>query len=159
MKVVWCCCCVHPSDDDDDAARGKDRENDNNRMNVGDPPHIHSQGQAGVQNPQQVYGGGGFVRGAGTMGDCVPYTHVDSNLRALAGQAEGFGRFSIGGMHGSLYCVTSLAGIFGYYATVLCIVSAGLVYWAIDIKAQTVTRILDDRWGGPSKPKQVPIGT
>lgn len=40
---------------------------------------------------------------------CLPYAHVDSNLRALAGQAEGFGRLAIGGLHGPLYHVTTLA--------------------------------------------------
>lgn len=44
------------------------------------------------------------------MDECVSYAHIDSNLRALASQAKGFGRFSIGGFHGSLYHVTSLAG-------------------------------------------------
>ncbi|XP_022767470.1 probable pectate lyase 4 isoform X2 [Durio zibethinus] len=39
----------------------------------------------------------------------LPYTNVDSGLRALAGQAEGFGRFAIGGLHGPLYHVTTLA--------------------------------------------------
>ncbi|PON72820.1 Pectate lyase [Parasponia andersonii] len=39
----------------------------------------------------------------------VPYSHVDSSLRALAAQAEGFGRFAIGGLHGPLYHVTTLA--------------------------------------------------
>ncbi|KAK7345643.1 hypothetical protein VNO77_16251 [Canavalia gladiata] len=39
----------------------------------------------------------------------LPYAHVDSTLRALAAQAEGFGRFAIGGLHGPLYHVTSLA--------------------------------------------------
>ncbi|PIM98040.1 Pectate lyase [Handroanthus impetiginosus] len=39
----------------------------------------------------------------------LPYGHVDFNLRALAGQAEGFGRFAVGGLHGAVYCVTSLA--------------------------------------------------
>ncbi|XP_041025614.1 probable pectate lyase 4 [Juglans microcarpa x Juglans regia] len=40
---------------------------------------------------------------------CLPYAHVDSSLRALAGQAEGFGRLAIGGLHGPLYHVTTLA--------------------------------------------------
>lgn len=40
----------------------------------------------------------------------LPYAHVDRSLRALAGQAEGFGRFAVGGLHGPLYCVTTLAG-------------------------------------------------
>ena len=40
----------------------------------------------------------------------LPYSHVDSCLRALASQAEGFGRCAIGGLHGPLYCVTTLAG-------------------------------------------------
>ncbi|GKV30090.1 hypothetical protein SLEP1_g38950 [Rubroshorea leprosula] len=39
----------------------------------------------------------------------LPYAHVDSSLRALAGQAEAFGRFAIGGLHGPLYPVTTLA--------------------------------------------------
>ncbi|KAA8516481.1 hypothetical protein F0562_017013 [Nyssa sinensis] len=39
----------------------------------------------------------------------LPYSHVDSSLRALAGQAEGFGHFAIGGLHGPLYHVTTLA--------------------------------------------------
>ncbi|XVE76305.1 hypothetical protein DITRI_Ditri12bG0161200 [Diplodiscus trichospermus] len=43
------------------------------------------------------------------MALCLPYTNVDSCLRALAGQAEGFGRFAIGGLHGPLYHVTTLA--------------------------------------------------
>ncbi|XP_044499684.1 probable pectate lyase 4 [Mangifera indica] len=38
----------------------------------------------------------------------LPYAQVDSSLRALASQAEGFGRFAIGGLHGPLYHVTSL---------------------------------------------------
>ncbi|XP_008783769.2 putative pectate lyase 21 [Phoenix dactylifera] len=38
-----------------------------------------------------------------------PYAHVDKSLRALAGQAEGFGRHAIGGLHGAPYHVTSLA--------------------------------------------------
>lgn len=46
------------------------------------------------------------------MGLSLPYAHVDSNLRALAGQAEGFGRCAIGGLHGPLYHVTTLAGFF-----------------------------------------------
>ncbi|KAE8706005.1 hypothetical protein F3Y22_tig00110410pilonHSYRG00047 [Hibiscus syriacus] len=43
------------------------------------------------------------------MAHSLPYVHVDSTLRALAGQAEGFGRFAIDGLHGSLYHVTTLA--------------------------------------------------
>lgn len=48
----------------------------------------------------------------------LPYTHVDSSLRALASQAQGFGRFAVGGLHGSIYHVTTLAGniyIYIYY--------------------------------------------
>ncbi|RRT50385.1 hypothetical protein BHE74_00024633 [Ensete ventricosum] len=44
------------------------------------------------------------------MGAKLPYAHVDARLRALAGQAEGFGRHAIGGLHGPVYHVTSLAG-------------------------------------------------
>ncbi|KAM7464106.1 hypothetical protein LguiA_032227 [Lonicera macranthoides] len=39
----------------------------------------------------------------------LPYAHCDSTLRALAAQAEGFGRFAVGGLHGPLYHVTTLA--------------------------------------------------
>ncbi|EHA8589375.1 putative 60S ribosomal protein L35 [Cocos nucifera] len=39
----------------------------------------------------------------------LPYAHVDGSLRALAGQAEGFGRHAIGGLNGSVFHVTSLA--------------------------------------------------
>lgn len=39
----------------------------------------------------------------------LPYAHVDSTLRGLAGQAEGFGRSAVGGLHGPLYRVTTLA--------------------------------------------------
>ncbi|KAL6616339.1 hypothetical protein ACP70R_038609 [Stipagrostis hirtigluma subsp. patula] len=38
----------------------------------------------------------------------LPYATVDSSLRALAGQAEGFGRHAIGGLHGDVYHVTTL---------------------------------------------------
>lgn len=40
----------------------------------------------------------------------LPYADADCSLRALAGRAEGFGRFAVGGLHGDLYVVTSLAG-------------------------------------------------
>ncbi|MQL93700.1 hypothetical protein Taro_026339 [Colocasia esculenta] len=40
----------------------------------------------------------------------LPYARVDGSLRALAGQAEGFGRCAIGGLHGPVYHVTTLAG-------------------------------------------------
>ncbi|XP_042448012.1 probable pectate lyase 4 isoform X2 [Zingiber officinale] len=38
----------------------------------------------------------------------LPYAEADDSLRALAGRAEGFGRFAIGGLNGDLYLVTSL---------------------------------------------------
>lgn len=41
----------------------------------------------------------------------LPYSQVDCNLRALAGQAEGFGRFAVGGLNGPLYHVTTLSGL------------------------------------------------
>ncbi|KAF3786382.1 putative pectate lyase 21 [Nymphaea thermarum] len=43
------------------------------------------------------------------QGMTLPYSQVDASLRALAGQAEGFGRFAVGGLHGAVYHVTSLA--------------------------------------------------
>ncbi|KAK8671670.1 hypothetical protein V6N13_038257 [Hibiscus sabdariffa] len=39
----------------------------------------------------------------------LPYADVDSTPRAIAGQAEGFGRFAVGGLHGPLFPVTSLS--------------------------------------------------
>ncbi|KAI4385700.1 hypothetical protein MLD38_003695 [Melastoma candidum] len=39
----------------------------------------------------------------------LPYSDVDFSLRAIAGRAEGFGRFAVGGLHGPLYHVTTLA--------------------------------------------------
>lgn len=48
--------------------------------------------------------------GNSDMGLRFPYGHGDRALRCLAGQAEGFGRFSVGGLHGAVYCVTTLEG-------------------------------------------------
>ncbi|KAJ0983947.1 hypothetical protein J5N97_002303 [Dioscorea zingiberensis] len=39
----------------------------------------------------------------------LPYSNIDESLRGLAGKAEGFGHHAIGGLHGDVYCVTSLA--------------------------------------------------
>ncbi|XP_065869548.1 probable pectate lyase 4 [Euphorbia lathyris] len=39
----------------------------------------------------------------------LPYADVDFTLRGLACRAEGFGRFSIGGLNGPVYSVTNLA--------------------------------------------------
>ncbi|KAH7547996.1 hypothetical protein JRO89_XS14G0051000 [Xanthoceras sorbifolium] len=39
----------------------------------------------------------------------LPYADADHSLRALAGQAEGFGRLSVGGLHGPVYFVTNLS--------------------------------------------------
>jgi len=50
---------------------------------------------------------------ASYMATSLPYSHVDSALRALAAQAEGFGRCAIGGLHGPIYYVTTLLGKFG----------------------------------------------
>lgn len=44
-----------------------------------------------------------------SMALTLPYSHVDSCLRALAGQAQGFGRCAIGGLHGPLFHVTTLS--------------------------------------------------
>ncbi|KAJ9539989.1 hypothetical protein OSB04_026495 [Centaurea solstitialis] len=43
------------------------------------------------------------------MATKLPYADIDSSLRAMAGRAEGFGRFAVGGAHGPLHSVTSLA--------------------------------------------------
>jgi len=58
----------------------------------------------------------------------LPYGDVDSNLRAMAGCAEGFGRHAIGGLHGSLYIVTNLAGTLTY-APFLCIRFNLIEFW------------------------------
>jgi len=39
-----------------------------------------------------------------------PYTGIDGSLRALAGQAEGFGEDTVGGLEGPVLAVTTLAG-------------------------------------------------
>ncbi|EYU38485.1 hypothetical protein ABFS82_12G135900 [Erythranthe guttata] len=44
-----------------------------------------------------------------TMGSRLLYSHVDITLRSLAGQAEGFGRFAVGGLNGAVYRVVTLA--------------------------------------------------
>ena len=68
----------------------------------------------------------------------LPYGHVDSTLRALAGQAEGFGHRAIGGLHGSLYHVTSLAGhslfvpLFCLYK-IMCLCLWNSKFWRIGI--------------------------
>ncbi|CAA6669351.1 unnamed protein product [Spirodela intermedia] len=43
------------------------------------------------------------------MAALLPYASADQCLRSLAGKAEGFGRFAIGGLHGAVYRVTTLA--------------------------------------------------
>ncbi|KAI3832300.1 hypothetical protein MKX03_036432, partial [Papaver bracteatum] len=42
------------------------------------------------------------------MSCTLPYSNVDSNLRALAGQTEGLGKCAIEGIHGPIYHVTML---------------------------------------------------
>ncbi|KAL8129780.1 hypothetical protein V2J09_018935 [Rumex salicifolius] len=42
------------------------------------------------------------------MDHSLPYSHVDFSLRALAGQAEGFGRHAVGGLHGPVHAVQNL---------------------------------------------------
>jgi pectate lyase len=51
----------------------------------------------------------------------LPYANADVTLRSLAAQAEGFGRFATGGLHGSLYHVTSLLGKVKFSLLYLCI--------------------------------------
>lgn len=40
-----------------------------------------------------------------------PYAGIDGSLRALAGQAEGFGEDTVGGLEGPVFAVTTLAGM------------------------------------------------
>lgn len=49
--------------------------------------------------------------------EAFPYADVDSSLRAMAGKAEGFGRSAVGGLHGSLHSVTTLAGMCGLFSS------------------------------------------
>lgn len=69
------------------------------------PPPIPPYPTKPQQSYQVVVGTGGPP--AMAVG---PYAGVDSHLRGLAGAAEGFGHSAIGGLHGEIYCVTSLAG-------------------------------------------------
>uniref|UniRef100_A0A6N2LJZ9 Uncharacterized protein n=1 Tax=Salix viminalis TaxID=40686 RepID=A0A6N2LJZ9_SALVM len=46
------------------------------------------------------------------MANILPYPHVDSALRALAAQAEGFGRSATGGLHGPIYFIYSQCNIY-----------------------------------------------
>lgn len=50
------------------------------------------------------------------MATTLPYADVDSSLKGMAGRAEGFGRSAVGGAHGPVHRVTSLAGnLFNFY--------------------------------------------
>ncbi|KAG8376470.1 hypothetical protein BUALT_Bualt09G0066900 [Buddleja alternifolia] len=69
----------------------------NNNNNNNNNNHQEQFSENSVENPPK-------------MGLRLPYCHVDSCLRGLAGQAEGFGRFAIGGLNGAVYCVTTLSG-------------------------------------------------
>ncbi|XP_015690334.2 pectate lyase 4-like [Oryza brachyantha] len=62
-----------------------------------------------METPQLVGQRGGELPAAVADAAFVPYAAIaDSSLRALAGQAEGFGRHAIGGLHGDVYHVTTL---------------------------------------------------
>ncbi len=62
--------------------------------------------QMGKNIPEEAVSAGG--KPAMAVG---PYAEVDNCLRGLAGAAESFGNAAIGGLHGEVYYVTSLAGI------------------------------------------------
>lgn len=79
----------------------------------GPPPYLHAP-PPGPSSSQ-------IGNEAASRMSSLPYGHVDSSLRSLAGQAEGFGRFAVGGLHGPLYHVTTLAGT-GF----LCVVGWGV---------------------------------
>jgi pectate lyase len=64
-----------------------------------EPPQLD--GQCGGEPPASVEG---VV--------FMPYATADSSLRVMAGQAEGFGRHAIGGLHGDVYHVTTLEGTY-----------------------------------------------
>ncbi|XP_055962064.1 probable pectate lyase 4 isoform X2 [Mercurialis annua] len=73
-------------------------------FNHGLPPPNQNQNQNQDQNQNQNQN-----QTTTAPAICLPYAHVDSSLRALAGQAEGFGRFAMGGFHGQLYHVITLS--------------------------------------------------
>ncbi|XP_058761969.1 probable pectate lyase 4 [Vicia villosa] len=68
------------------------------------PPHKYPTSHPPHNPPNQNQGGSN----SNTDMISLPYTNADTALRSLAAQAEGYGRFAIGGLHGSLYHVTSL---------------------------------------------------
>ncbi|KAK3016109.1 hypothetical protein RJ639_006353 [Escallonia herrerae] len=65
---------------------------------TGGSPHMHRPPDTAANVPA-----------SSDMVHSLPYAHVDASLRALAGAAEGFGRSTVGGLHGPLYHVTTLA--------------------------------------------------
>lgn len=72
------------------------------RKNNAAPPPYYYAPNPGISAPAPL--------GNPNMGLRLPYGHVDSSLRAVAAQAEGFGRHAVGGLHGAVYRVTTLAG-------------------------------------------------
>ncbi|KAK4749356.1 hypothetical protein SAY87_026805 [Trapa incisa] len=87
---------------------GKYRNSPNNNRNppsnyyAPPPPYLHRppQGSSSSQIGNQA---------SASRMISLPYGHVDSSLRSLAGQAEGFGHSAIGGLNGPVYHVTTLA--------------------------------------------------
>lgn len=77
--------------------------NSGHRNNNRPPPYNYG------PNPQNPAPTTSTPTANSNMGLRLPYGHVDSSLRAVAGQAEGFGRFAVGGLHGPVYRVTTLA--------------------------------------------------
>ncbi|KAL9258868.1 putative pectate lyase 4 [Drosera capensis] len=77
-----------------------DRSSPNPAHRTRSSPHL---------SPQQHLHHLPHPRQTNSMAVSLPYSHVDSSLRALAGQAEGFGRFAIGGLNGPVLRVTTLA--------------------------------------------------
>ncbi|OAY72166.1 putative pectate lyase 21 [Ananas comosus] len=72
------------------------------------PPPPPAPATASAAHPPSTTTGGGGGRAPAAVAT-LPYAGADATLRALAGQAEGFGRNAIGGLHGAVYHVTSLA--------------------------------------------------
>ncbi|KAI5395442.1 probable pectate lyase 4 [Lathyrus oleraceus] len=68
------------------------------------PPHKYGTSHPPHNLPNQNQGGSN----SNINMISLPYANADTTLRSLAAQAEGYGRFAIGGLHGSLYHVTSL---------------------------------------------------
>ena len=86
------------------------------------------------------------------MASLAPYADADVTLRALAGKAEGFGRFAVGGLHGPVYHVTTLSGTHLFPCTKKILFSSGKFYRMMNFTEDGVGSlreacgVVDPRW-------------